>query len=136
MTISETERAHYLHREMQRQGIEIDAFLEPGYNVVVLHSNSTIFAGNLAAARLLGCELDDLIGLNSWSLFPAEFAATLMQNLMQQSQQPYQVNLRDLHGRIFPIELKGRNFEMAGESVRVVLVKLLQDSDVDELAAI
>jgi PAS domain S-box-containing protein len=132
---SEIERARYLHREMQRQGIDIDAFLEPGYNAVVLHSNSTIFAGNLEAARILGCERNELIGLNSWKLFPAEFASTLMQNLMQQSEQPYQVNLRDLQGRIFPIELKGRNFEMAGESVRVVLVKLMPDAEVGESTA-
>ena len=93
------------------------------YRAVVLHSSSTIFDLNREAADLFGYSIDEMIGLNAWTLFPASSADTLMDKLTSKSTDAYQVMAKRKNRDLFNLELKGRDFEYAGEPVRVVLLK-------------
>jgi PAS domain S-box-containing protein len=106
----------------------LDDYLADDYNGVVVHSSSIIIAANQAVAEMLGYELDELSGMNAWLLFATRSADTLMQHLVDKSEEAYRVIALTKDKKEFEVELKGHDFEIQGDPVRVVLVKQSQDS--------
>lgn len=119
----ERARAQALLASFMKQGLDIEAWLQPPYEAILIHSQSTIITGNEAAARLVGCTVADLLGMNAWTLFPRASATTVMEKLTSRDESPYQVIARRLDGTEIRVELKGIETELAGEPVRVVLLR-------------
>jgi PAS domain S-box-containing protein len=119
----ERERVDKLRKHLDRTGVSLDAMLHPPYEAVILHSNSTIVTGNQAAARMIGCGVGDLTGLNAWTLFPPASAPVLKEMLAQRATDPYRVVARRIGGEHFHVEIKGREFELEGEPLRAVLLR-------------
>jgi PAS domain S-box-containing protein len=117
---SERERLDKLRRHL---GDKLDDYLCDGYQAVALHSSSTIFAVNQIAADLFGYSIDELVPSNAWLLFPPQSVEALMQHLVSKSTESYTVTARRKDGSLFRVELKGRDFEHAGEPVRAVLLR-------------
>jgi PAS domain S-box-containing protein len=120
---SELERAKALHHHIEKHGFDIEQLLQPGYEAVVLHSNSTIITGNHAAATLTGYAVEEMNGINAWTLFPPQSVNILMQKLAEGTEEPYQILAKRRNGQIIRIEIKGINFQLQAEPVRAVLLK-------------
>lgn len=123
MNSSELERAKALYLHIENHGFDIEQLLQPGYEAILLHSNSTIITGNPAAASMTGYAVAEMTGINAWTLFPPQSAKILMQKLTEGTEEPYQVLARRRNGQIIRIEIKGINFHLHEEPVRAVLLK-------------
>lgn len=120
---SEVDRAKQLKKALNARSVKAEDLLKDGYTAIGIHSNSTIFACNQGLADLTGYSVDELEGMNAWRLFPPESSEILMQNLKAMSETPYQVTAVKKDGSKYEVELKGINFELAGDIVRAVLIK-------------
>jgi len=128
MLNSERERSQYLQQKLTRNGIRAEDFLQDGYQAVLFHSSSTIITANQAMAELTGYSRAELEGFNAWSLFPPQSAAIVTEKLQTKSEQPYQVLVRRKDGSLAMMELKGINMEVAGEHVRAILARPVEEA--------
>lgn len=102
-----------------------DEYIEEGYEAVAFHTNSILVCANQAAAEMFGYTPDEMTGLNTWILFKPEYSKIIMQHLIDKSEEPYRVRAVAKDKNEFDVELKGRDFEIGGIPVRVVLLKRL-----------
>ena len=119
----ELSRVTSLRKRMQ---INIDDYVHPDYEGVAVHSSSIILAVNPACSAMFGYSEEELIYMNAWRLFTTESVQALMQHLLQKSQEPYVVTGIHKDKSRFKVELKGNDFEFAGEPVRVVLLRRVE----------
>lgn len=104
---------------------DLEKYLTDDYDAVALHSSSILIAANQAALDMFGYTEEELIGMNAWHFFHSKSAPVIMQHLMDKSTEPYQVVAVKKDKTEFDIEIKGMDFEVDGESVRVVLMKYI-----------
>lgn len=102
-----------------------DDYIEEGYEAVAFHSSSILVCANQAAAEMFGYRQDELTGMNTWNLFKPEYSKIIMQHLIDKSEEPYRVKAIGKDQNEFDVELKGRDFEIGGIPVRVVLIRKL-----------
>ena len=122
---NEKSRAKELNRVLQNSQIKPEQLLESDYPAITIHSNSTIFFANRAFCDIVQYTEDEILGLNAWLLFPPESIELITQKLKEKSTSPYQVRARTKDGSLIEVELKGINFELAGEQARAILVKVI-----------
>lgn len=101
----------------------LDEFKIEGYEGVALHSSSIMIAANQAVADMFGYELDDITGMNAWVFFSSKSADVIMKHLFEKSRAPYTVIGVKKDKTEFEVEIKGLDFEIEGEPVRVVALK-------------
>lgn len=129
MLNSERERSIYLQKKLTRNGIKLEDLLEGDYQAILFHSSSTIITANQPMAELTGYSIDELQGFNAWSLFPPQSAAIVTEKLKTKSEEPYQVMVRRKDGSLALMELKGINMEVAGEHVRAILARPVEEDN-------
>ncbi len=117
---AEIRRLEGIRSEMN---MDINIYLADGYEAVALHSSSIILEVNQASADMFGYTPGEMVFMNAWKLFSLESVNDLMHHLMTRSQEPYRVKAIKKDGSFFFVELKGKDFEIAGEPVRSVLLK-------------
>jgi PAS domain S-box-containing protein len=125
---SEKERAEYLRRQFTHQGLSAEDFLRPGFDMIAIHANSTLFAVNAALADFLGYCEEEMIGLNAWMLFDPQSITVVKQKLAEKSEDLYHAVSRRKDGSLARVELWGENIEVGGEPARAVSVRVL-DAD-------
>ncbi len=125
MPNSESDRALQLNNQLRKAGLSPDNFIEAGYTGVVLHSASTLFAGNQGVAEITGYSLEEIVGLNAWRLFPPASIPIVKERLTHLSEEPYQVLIQKKDGKQLMVELKGKNIDIAHEQFRAIQVKLV-----------
>ena len=103
----------------------IGDYVSDDYEGIAFHSNSIVFLVNDAAADMFGYTKDEVFGLNAWRLFSSDSAETIMQHLVEKSEEAYQVKGVKKNKIEFDVELKGKDFELRGDPVRAVLLKRL-----------
>jgi PAS domain S-box-containing protein len=121
----ESNRAKELNRFLLKSGISLDDLAEPNYPALGIHSNSTLFYANSAFCNLIQYTQEEVIGLNAWMLFPPKSVEIITQKLKEKSTEPYQVIARTRDGNLINVEIKGKYFDLAGETARAVLVRKL-----------
>ena len=102
-----------------------DEYLDDGYDAVAFHTSSILICANQAALEMFGYSSDELPGMNAWVLFKPEYSKIIMQHLVEKSEEPYHVKAIGKNKNEFDIELKGKDFEIAGLPVRAVQIKKL-----------
>ena len=117
---AEIRRLESIKNELQ---CDINDFLIDGYEAVALHSSSIVLDLNQACADIFGYLRDEMIFINAWKLFASESVNDLMHHLLTRSEDAYQVKARHKDGSYFIVELKGKDFEVAGQPVRSVQLK-------------
>lgn len=100
-----------------------DELANAPFAATATHTGSIIVEANQAFADLVNYTVDQLIGLNAWTLFPPESYPLLMQKLQTKSEKSYEVMAQDRHGKAFAIEMYGVNHEWKGEPARTVHVR-------------
>ena len=120
---SEYERILKIRRHLAG---DLSALLVDDYKGIAIHSNSIIVDANEYCVNMFGYSMDEIVGLNAWTLFTPGSAELLTKHLMSKSEAPYQVTARRKDGSTFKIELKGRDSELAGEPIRTVLLKQVE----------
>ncbi|MFC1673184.1 PAS domain S-box protein [Pseudomonadota bacterium] len=106
--------------------------LEASFEGIAIHIDSIIIEANEAFAQMTAYTREELIGLNAWTLFPEESHPVLIEKLKQRSEAPYEVIAQDKHLKPFPIEIRGKNFEIDGKIARVVAVRDISHQKVVE----
>lgn len=108
--------------------LNLDNYLRDGYEAVALHASSIIIAANRAGAEMFGYSVEEIEGLNAWSLFAPSSFDTILHKLSSRSTEPYIVEGRRRDGSTFKVELLGKDFTVARQNVRAVLLrKVTQD---------
>ena len=102
-----------------------DEYIEEGYEAVAFHTSSILVCANQAAVDMFGYTLEELQGMNAWHFFHPGSAQVIMKHLLEKSTEPYQVVAVKKDKTEFNVEIKGLDFEVDGEYVRVVLLKKL-----------
>jgi PAS domain S-box-containing protein len=82
---------------------------------------------NQAAADMLGYSMDEMIGNNGWLLAEPNSMDKIMHRITTKSKDAYQTNMLHKDGTVFPVEIKGSDFEVAGEPVRIGLIKEIKE---------
>ena len=111
-----------LKQELQSK---VDDYINADYEGIAFHSSSIVFLANDIAANMFGYTEGELFGLNAWRLFSDESFEMIMQHLVEKSEEPYQVKGVKKNGAEFDVELKGNDFEVRGEPIRLVMLKKL-----------
>jgi PAS domain S-box-containing protein len=125
MLNTERDRSLYLQKQLVSQGIRLNEFLSDHYTAILVHSSSTIVTANQALADLVGYTISELQGMNAWNLFPPQSVAIVTEQLALRSESPYQVDVKRKDGSLVRAELKGINFDIAGEPARAILAREL-----------
>ena len=113
-----------LKRELQSK---VDDYVADDYEGIAFHSSSIVFLANDVAADMFGYSANELFGLNAWRLFSDESFDTIMQHLVEKSEEPYQVKGIKKDETEFDVELKGSDFEVHGEPIRSVMLKKINN---------
>lgn len=116
----EFERVRKLREQLD---LNLDNYLRDGYQAVALHASSIIITANEAGAEMFGYTVEEIEGMNAWTLFTPNSFDTLLQNLSSKSTRPYVVEGRRKDGSVFKVELLGKDFSVAGQNVRSVLLR-------------
>jgi len=90
---------------------------------IVVHDRGKVVDANLAAARIFGWELSDLIGTNCLELTAPESREVVSQNITLNSEKAYEVLGLRRDGSIFPMEIEARTFDARGRRLRVAAVR-------------
>lgn len=102
---------------------DLEDYLTGEYEAVALHSSSIIIEVNQVCTDIFGYSYDEFLFMNAWKLFSHESINDLMHHLVTKSKEPYRVTAIHKDGSHFSVELKGNDFEIAGQPVRSVLLK-------------
>lgn len=87
---------------------------------IAIAERELIIDSNVSLARMLGCEIGDLVGKNLTELMSEETYRTLQSRLRDGIDEPYQgVGVR-LDGTTFPAQVKGVDYEFDGKRIVVV----------------
>ena len=87
---------------------------------VVIHNNGVMIDGNQTLARMLGYELEELIGRNLLDVLPDdESREQMLQHWRSGSSERYEVHGRRKDGSTIVLQVTGREITYRGELVRV-----------------
>ena len=98
-------------------------FPKEGYDGIVIHSSSIIICSDAGAAEMFGFDAEEMTGINAWSYFKPECARIILQHLTEKSEEPYTVTALNRDRKEFNVEMKGRDFNVNGIPVRMVLLR-------------
>jgi PAS domain S-box-containing protein len=91
---------------------------------ILFHNNGIAIEVNDAFADLVECPRDRLIGMDVVDHFVSpEDRPRARQNIVADDIQDYELTCLSTSGRTFPVELRVRSAELAGQSCRVVTVR-------------
>lgn len=124
---SEKERAEHLNRQFAKLCPNIEDHLRSGFDMITVHSDSTIFAANKVLTEFLGYTEQELIGLNAWLLFDMSSAQVVKEKLARKSEECYQaVCCRKDRSKTL-VELCAENIEVAGYPCRAISARVIED---------
>ena len=118
--VSEFERVKQIREKLN---FDLNDCLTDSYDAIALHSNTMIVELNQAAADMFGYSREELIGYNAWMLFTSSSADAIMQHVATQSERAYQIVGKRKDNTTFKVELKGIDFKLDGEPLRMVMLK-------------
>jgi len=98
-------------------------FPKDGYDGIVIHTSSIVICADAGGAEMFGYTEEEIVGVNTWSHFKPECARTILQHLTEKSEEPYTVTAVTRDRVEFKVELKGRDFNVNGIPVRLVLLR-------------
>lgn len=125
MAYDEVYRAQALRAAFYQEYPDFSAFLEPGFDAIGVHSNSTLIAVNDRLVEVTGYAREELEGINAWKLFSPQSIELIQEKLMKKATEPYEVYARRKDLSLQKLELKGINFFLGSEPLRAVLVRLI-----------
>ncbi len=108
-----------LHRSEDRYRLLVDATVEG----IVIHDGRVVLDVNPSLARMIGYEIEELIGTNPFDYLHPSCHPEVRRRLADQSQQPYEALMVRRDGTVFPIEIKGSDYERDGRKMRVVAIR-------------
>lgn len=126
-TETEKEDLRTLGKQIEKLGLDYNHMLEAGYDGIVYHFDGQIVQGNQAFADMIECTVEDTIGLNAFKLYPPESIDTVMKNLQEATEDPYEVEALTMTGKQFRVSIWGMNFYMNGQMGRVIGTKKVGD---------
>lgn len=120
-------RLEILQRAAAQVGTDLHALREDGYDAVFIHQNGIVAAAEPVMAALIGCRVEQLIGQNIWQSIAHESTNIVMEHLQNHAESAYDVILRRKGGMSYPLRVKAKNVEVAGEQFRIVQVRFPDD---------
>jgi PAS domain S-box-containing protein len=89
---------------------------------ICIHADDCILDANQALARMLGLNVQALIGRPIWEFVPAESRASVLDHLASGSIERYEGEVLRSDGRRVPVEVYGRPIDYFGRCARVAAV--------------
>ncbi len=122
--ITERKRAETaLHESQNRLRRLSEATIEG----IVITDQGKIIEANKQAARLLGCELEDLIGMNVIDFVAPDSLDFVLQKIRNGFEASYEHMAMRIDGSTFPIEVQGHSILFEGRSARVTTIRDLSE---------
>ncbi len=101
---------------------------------IIVHDRGKIVDANLAAAKMFGWEVSDLIGIDGLNLIVPETREIVLQNIASNYEKPYEVLGLRKDGSTFPMEIEARVFDARGRWLRVAALRDISDRKQAEAA--
>ncbi len=89
---------------------------------IAITEGGVFIDANDQMARILGCEVADLVGRPVEGFVAEEDRALVQARLLGDSEEPYQHRAKRADGSVFPAEVRARSMPLAGRAVRVSAV--------------
>jgi PAS domain S-box-containing protein len=101
---------------------------------VFIHDKGKIIEVNMALCKLLGYEYQEMIGIDGYELITEESYKRLMDAIAAGYTQPIEVEMLHKEGHRIIAETFGKSYEVAGKTLRVVIVYDISEKKRQELA--
>jgi PAS domain S-box-containing protein len=91
---------------------------------IMLHQNRKIIDVNRALLKMTGYSYPELIGQDSMSfIFPPEYEDFFKEKMMEEYSLPYETEIIDKRGGLFPVEIESRYFKQHNQRIRVSAIR-------------
>mgnify|MGYP005841139441 CR=1 FL=1 len=90
---------------------------------IIIHNNAIAIDINNSALELLGCERDEIIGMNLFGIIHPDYHAMVKANLVKQVATSYQVVVIRKNGSTFDAEIEAKNISYNDEYFRVACIR-------------
>ncbi len=122
--ITERKKAEAALQESEERFRLLSEAAEEG---VVIHDKGTITEANEALARILRCDLSDIIGTQVFQYLTPESREIVSQHVASGYNEPYEFVAVRPDGSTFPCEGTGKSYECEGNVLRVVTLRDITD---------
>jgi PAS domain S-box-containing protein len=112
-----------LHLNEERYRRLVDATLEG----ICIHDGIRIRDGNPAIAALVGYEVDEIIGRSPLEFMHPDYVEEVKHRIVTGYTGAYEVDMMHRDGYTIPVEIRGRNFVLDGEKLRVTTIRDLRE---------
>jgi two-component system cell cycle sensor histidine kinase/response regulator CckA len=93
---------------------------ESAFEGLCISENGVIIDANTSLARMVGCELQGLLGRDVSAFLEAEMAEAILAQLKSGSGAPYEHRLRHADGTLIPVESRCKHIPYQGRLVQVM----------------
>ena len=94
---------------------------------VMIHRQGEVVDVNQTLADMMGYSVSEMIGESGFKFLDPADVETARRHMQSEDLFPYEVNARRKDGKLFPVELQGRNYSFKGQLLRVLSVRDIRD---------
>jgi len=103
---------------------------------IFIHKEGIVENVNKALCDLTGYEKNEIVGKELTTIFVEESKKVILEKVAQQSEEPYEVEIRHKEGHPILVEINPKNIELAVGKARVASVRNLEGEKTKEVAMI
>jgi PAS domain S-box-containing protein len=107
-------------KKLQESNEEFGHLINSTMEAIFVWKEGKCINANFEAIKLFGYKnKDDILGITTSDIFPLEMLEIVKQKLLEKESKPYELSAIKNDGTIFPVLIKGHNFELKNSLVRV-----------------
>jgi diguanylate cyclase (GGDEF)-like protein/PAS domain S-box-containing protein len=118
--ITERKRAAEALRESEERFRRLGDATTEG---IAIHDQGTILDANQALGAMLGYDVSEIIGRHGFEFIAPECRDLIWQNILSESEEPYEALCLRKDGSVFPVELRGKAMPYKGSMARVTAIR-------------
>jgi|GEM_PF-933120 len=103
---------------------------------ITIHDKGMILDCNQGLSEITGYSYEELVGMDGLLLIAESFRSTVMDNILQGYEEPYEVMGLRKDGSVYPLRLEAKSIPYKGKKVRVVEFRDITDQKKAEKALI
>lgn len=98
-------------------------FAEATFEGIIISEQGKIIDANTRMAEKSGFELSEMIGMNLTDMVAPVSIPNVLEHILSNSEESYEIYAKRKNGSIFPVEVRGRLLRTDGRMLRVICVR-------------
>lgn len=107
---------------------------DASFEGIMIHDKGVALEVNDALLRMTGYDRSEFIGQNRIDILTLGSEAEFWRHVLSGSEEPYEINIRRKDGSEFPAEVRGKNVQYKGQSLRITAARDISDRKIMEEA--